>query len=80
MKLEMEIAESALSALRQAPGEFAGNMRLMASIKWYETGMLSQERAAELAGQSRQEFLLSLSRVGVSPFQGVDDDLGSTTA
>jgi predicted HTH domain antitoxin len=55
-------------------------MRLMASIKWYETGMLSQERAAELAGQSRQEFLLSLSRVGVSPFQGVDDDLGSTTA
>ena len=75
MKLEMEIPESALSALRQAPGEFAGNTRLMASIKWYETGMLSQERAAELAGQSRQEFLLSLSRAGVSPFQGLDDDL-----
>jgi predicted HTH domain antitoxin len=72
MKLEMEIPDSALSELRQAPGEFAGNMRLMASIKWYETGMLSQERAAELAGQSRQEFILSLSRVGVSPFQGVD--------
>lgn len=80
MKLEMEIPESALSALRQTPGEFAGNMRLMASIKWYETGMLSQVRAAELAGQSRQEFLLSLSRVGVSPFQGVDDDLGALTA
>lgn len=73
----MEIPESALSALRQAPGEFASNMRLMASIKWYENGMLSQERAAELAGQSRRDFLLSLSHFGVSPFQGLDDDLGA---
>ena len=77
MKLEIDVPESALSALRQAPGELAASMRLMAAIKWYETGMLSQERAAELAGQSRQEFLLSMSRVGVSPFQGVDDDLAA---
>jgi predicted HTH domain antitoxin len=75
VKLEIDVPESAFSALRQAPGELAASMRLMAAIKWYETGMLSQERAAELAGQSRQEFLLSMSRVGVSPFQGVDDDL-----
>lgn len=73
MKLEIDVPESAFSALRQAPGELAASMRLMAAIKWYETGMLSQERAAELAGQSRQEFLLSMSRVGVSPFQGVED-------
>jgi predicted HTH domain antitoxin len=75
VKLEIDVPESAFSALRQAPGELAASMRLMAAIKWYETGMLSQERAAELAGQSRHEFLLSMSRVGVSPFQGVDDDL-----
>ena len=77
MKLEIDVPESAFSALRQAPGELAASMRLMAAIKWYETGMLCQERAAELAGQSRQEFLLSMSRVGVSPFQGVDDDLAA---
>ncbi|MCW1885193.1 UPF0175 family protein [Luteolibacter flavescens] len=77
MKLEIDVPESAFSALRQAPGELAASMRLMAAIKWYETGMLSQERAAELAGQSRQEFLLSMSRVGVSPFQGVEDDLAA---
>jgi predicted HTH domain antitoxin len=77
VKLEIDVPESAFSALRQAPGELAASMRLMAAIKWYETGMLSQERAAELAGQSRQEFLLSMSRVGVSPFQGVDDDLAA---
>jgi predicted HTH domain antitoxin len=77
VKLEIDVPESAFSALRQAPGELAASMRLMAAIKWYETGMLSQERAAELAGQSRQEFLLSMSRVGVSPFQGVEDDIAA---
>ena len=48
----------------------------MAAAKLYETGNLSQERAAELAGQSRQDFVLQLSRLGVSPFQGVEEDLG----
>ena len=46
----------------------------MAAAKLYEVGHLSQERAAELAGQSRQEFLASLSRLAVSPFQGVAED------
>ncbi len=77
MKVELDIPDSALSALRQAPAEFAACLRLMAAAKLYETGNLSQERAAELAGQSRQDFVLQLSRLGVSPFQGVEDDLVS---
>lgn len=77
MKLEIEIPDSALSALRQAPREFAACLRLMAAAKLYEVGDLSQERAAELAGQSRQDFLANLSRLGVSPFQGVEEDLVS---
>ncbi len=74
MKLEIEVPESALSALRQAPKEFSACLRLMAAAKLYEVGDLSQERAAELAGQSRQDFLVSLSRLQVSPFQGLVDD------
>ena|GEM_PF-748127 len=80
MKLELEIPDSALSALRQAPAEFAACLRLMAAAKLYETGHLSQERAAELAGQSRQDFVLQLSRLGVSPFQGVEEDLVSLSS
>lgn len=75
MKVELDIPDSTLSALRQAPVEFAACLRLMAAAKLYETGSLSQERAAELAGQSRQNFVLQLSRLSVSPFQGVEDDL-----
>jgi len=75
MKLELEIPDSALSALRQAPREFSACLRLMAAAKLYELGELSQERAAELAGRSRQEFLDDLSRLGVTPFQGIEEDL-----
>jgi predicted HTH domain antitoxin len=75
MKLEIDVPDSAFSALRQAPKELSACLRFMASAKLYEVGHLSQERAAELAGQSRQEFLACLSRLGVSPFQGVEDDI-----
>ncbi len=75
MKIELDVPDSALSALRQAPEAFSADLRIMAAVKWYELGRLSQERAAELAGQSRQEFLTTLSRLNVSPFQGVENDL-----
>jgi predicted HTH domain antitoxin len=75
MKLELDIPDSALSALRQGPKDFSACLRLMAAAKLYELCELSQERAAELAGLQRQEFLSELSRLGVSPFQGVEADL-----
>jgi len=75
MKLEFEVPDSAVSALREEPDELSACLRLMAAAKLYETGRLSQERAAELSGRSRQDFILALSRLGVSPFQGVDQDL-----
>ena len=47
----------------------------MAAAKLYEVGELSQESAAELAGLSRQKFVTLLSAIGVTPFQGVEEDL-----
>jgi predicted HTH domain antitoxin len=75
VKFEMEVPDSALSAMRRAPSEVAGRLRFMAAAKLYEVGELSQERAAELAGLSRQEFVTMLSAIGASPFQGVEGDL-----
>lgn len=80
MKVELDIPDSALSALRQAPHELAACIRLMAAAKLYETGSMSQERAAELAGQSRQDFVVQLSKLGVTPFQGVEDDISWVSA
>jgi predicted HTH domain antitoxin len=48
------------SALRKAPDEFAAEMRLAAAIHWYSQGMISQGKAAEIAGVSRAELLEEL--------------------
>ena len=72
--LSFEINRDTLSALRKDPEHFLPEMRLAAAVKWYELGILSQSKAAEVAGVSRSEFLASLSRFEVSPFQyGADE-------
>ena len=51
------------------PFELTEEMRVAAAEKWYELGKISQEKAAEIAGLNREEFMLTLSRLQVSPFQ-----------
>ncbi|NBY26067.1 MAG: UPF0175 family protein [Betaproteobacteria bacterium] len=74
-QLTLEIPESALAALHQAPKEFAQEMRVAAAVKWYELGRFSQGRAAEIAGLSRSGFIDALSRYKVSPFQFTAEEL-----
>lgn len=73
--IAIHLPEGAFSALRKDPCEMEAEFRLAAAAKWYELGLISQERGAEIAGLSRLEFMLGLSRLGVSPFQeDLDDD------
>lgn len=67
--LEVEMPEGAFSALKQDHEGLTRELRLAAAAKWYEIGIISQEKAAEIAGLSRAEFIFSLSKYGVSPFQ-----------
>jgi predicted HTH domain antitoxin len=74
-QITIELPDDAFSALRNSPENFVKEMRLAAAAKWYEIGLVSQSKAAELAAVSRERFLEALSRFHVSPFQETPDEL-----
>lgn len=74
-RIAFDLPDGAFAALRKDPREMEADLRIAAAAKWYELGMVSQERAAEIAGLPRMDFMLALSRLGVSPFQeDLDED------
>jgi predicted HTH domain antitoxin len=64
-----ELPLGVFSALRKTPEELNKEIRVVAAAKWYELGQISQEKASEMAGMCREDFLLELSKFNVSPFQ-----------
>ncbi len=70
-----DLPPGVFSAVRKAPSEFAGEMRLAAAIHWYTQGMVSQGKAAELAGVSRAEFLEELFHRRIPAIQVTLDEL-----
>jgi predicted HTH domain antitoxin len=73
--VSLELPEEVFSALRRSPEEFVREMRLAAAIHWYTRGEISQEKAAQIAGLDRTDFLLALAREGVDAFVVNFEDL-----
>ena len=75
IELKIELPEDIFSALRTDPVDFVKQMRIVAAIKWYELGRISQSKASEIAGISLQEFLENLDVYGLSPYQVTEEEL-----
>lgn len=60
-----EFPEDAFAALRRSPEAFAAELQLAAAIHWFQQSVVSQGRAALLAGLPRMEFLDLLARRGL---------------
>lgn len=75
VRLTLELPETVFSALRSNPDSFLQEMRIAAAVKWYELEMVSQSKAAEIAGVSRIKFIEALKQFKVSPFQVTPDEL-----
>ncbi len=66
-QIMIDVPEGVLLAEKADAQSFGREIRLLAAVKLYELGRLSSGRAAELAGMSRVEFLLTLGRYQVFP-------------
>jgi len=76
----IDIPEKVLLAEKTYEESFARELRTLAAVELYELGRLSSGRAAELAGMTRVEFLLSLGRYKVFPFEAELRDLEEARA
>jgi predicted HTH domain antitoxin len=73
--ITLQLPDEVFSALRRTPDEFARELRLAAAVHWYSRGEISQEKAAQVAGLDRTDFLLALARQKVDAFVVDFDDL-----
>ncbi len=73
--LIIEYADDLLFTLGVSDKEFSEEAKFLLAAKLYELGRISSGQAARLSGKSRVEFLLSLSRLGVSMSNLREEDL-----
>lgn len=71
----LDLPDDVFSSLRRSPQDFGREMRLAAAIHCYQRGEVSQEKAAQIAGLSRVDFLSALAREQVDVFQVDFEDL-----
>ncbi len=55
--------------------EFARELRLAAAIYWYDRGLISQGKGAEIAGLNRAQFIDALGKANVSAIQTTVEEL-----
>lgn len=71
------LPDDLLATLHRSPVEMQAEVRLAAAIDWYRRGLLSQGRAAEIAGMPRADFIdapsarrIEVAQVGVDELAG----------
>ena len=72
------IPDDTFATVRRAPDQVAREMRVAIAVRWFEQGLVSQGKAAEIAGVSRAEFINALSDFGVSASQESAEDIQDT--
>lgn len=79
-RLILDVPDESLLSLKLSDEAAAAEIRLAASVKFYELGRLSSGAAARLAGVPRVLFLSKLADYGVDTFRLSDDELERQTS
>ncbi|MCX7013653.1 MAG: UPF0175 family protein [Candidatus Sumerlaeota bacterium] len=64
-------------ALGKRPEDAVREIKLMAALKFFESGRISSGLAAQFAGMSRVEFLFVCGQHGISIFQQTEEEVES---
>ena len=73
--ISIQLPDEVFSGFRCTPQDFVEKMKLAAAIHWYQKGEISQEKAAQIAGLNRRDFLMSLAQEKIDVFTVDFDDL-----
>ena len=69
MPITIQLPDEVFSTLRWSPREVGDAIRLAAAIDWYQRGIVSQGRAADIAGIPRADFIDALAERKVEVLQ-----------
>jgi predicted HTH domain antitoxin len=73
--IALEVPDDLADMFGGSDEELAREIRLAAAIEWYRQELVSQGKAAEIAGLSRARFVLALGRAKVDAFQITEAEL-----
>jgi predicted HTH domain antitoxin len=73
--ITIEVPDDTRLPFADSDEEFARALRLAAAIFWYDRGMISQGKGAEIAGLTRAGFLHALSDAKVDALQVTPEEL-----
>ncbi len=73
--IEVTVPEELFTSLHKSAEQVARDVQVAAIVGWYAEGLVSQGRAAELAGLSRYDFLDELARRKVPAIQMTPEEL-----
>jgi predicted HTH domain antitoxin len=68
-QITVTLPDDTFSSARRSPREVEREMRIALAIRWYDEGVVSQGKGAEIAGLTRSEFIDALGKARVSPSQ-----------
>ena len=63
--IHIDLPESVLLATGQSREEFVREAKLVLAMRFFEQGLISSGRAAEICGLSKLDFLFAAGRTGV---------------
>jgi hypothetical protein len=73
--ITIEVSDGTALPFATSDDEFARELRLAAAIFWYDRGLISQGKGAEIGGLARAEFIDALGRASVSAIQTTVEEL-----